>query len=413
MNLSYRREEPKKIPFPWRYACIVGFFLISLLFLLFQGGKLAYMVFVIVTILCLYLILGRWSGIAKTEGKRSVAGTGKDMLSAGTSLAVQVDIRVPGFWPISYVKVKDNLQHSGRGSTTFETTVIPDWKRSGQIVYRTHPLRRGHYRFDRTECSTGDVFGVFEHRGRVELPFSFSVMPESATIPEWKGLKQMMRGVQHHAITTRAQRETTQINGVREYNYGDRLSRIHWNATARTGTWKSKEFERESELSTLIVLERQSDRYADQESFELAVSTVASLLEFGRKRRLSFGLLSVGKDAVLFDPKPGPLHYRDMMDHLIGVEADGMYPLARVLEEHGRSLAPGMLAVLVTPEKNGGAWKAMNWIHQKQLNGCQLLVGAEPGQDHGPWVKFMQARGFLAYPIANLPELPLQLGGRT
>jgi len=413
LNLSYRREGPKKVFFPWRYAFLLSFFLISLLFLLFQGGKFAYMVFIIVTILSLYLLLGRWSGIAKAAGKRSVAGADKEMLNAGTSLAVRVDIHVPGFWPISYVKVKDNLQHLGRGSTTFETTLIPDWKRNGQIVYRTHPLRRGHYRFDRTECSTGDIFGVFEHRGRIQLPYSFSVLPEVVAIPEWSGLKQMMRGVQHHAVTTRAQRETTQINGVREYNYGDRLSRIHWNATARTGTWKSKEFERESELSTLIILERQSDRYTDQESFELAVSTVASLLEFGQKHRLSFGLLSVGKEAVLHEPKSGSLHYRAMMNHLIGVDADGAYPLARILEEHGRSFAPGMLAVLVTPEKNGGTWKALNWVHHKQLNGCQILVGADPGQDHGPWVKFMQGRGFLAYPVASLPELPVQLGGRA
>ncbi|WP_058301981.1 DUF58 domain-containing protein [Gorillibacterium timonense] len=412
MNLSYRRDEPKKVRFSRRYGLILAFFLISLLFLLFQGGKFAYMVFIIVAILCVYIILGRWSGIAKAEGKRGVSGASKEMLSAGTSLAITVDVHVPGIWPLPYVGVRDTLHHLGVGSTTFETTLIPDWKRNGQVSYRTHPLRRGHYRFERTECTTGDVFGVFEHRGRIELPHSFSVLPETIAISEWNGLKQMMRGVQHHSITTRAQRETTQINGVREYNYGDRLSRIHWNATARTGTWKSKEFERESELSTLIILDRQSDRYPDKESFELAVSTAASLLEFGQKRRLSVGLLSVGREAALFEPKSGSLHFKTMMDHLIGVEADGSYPLARILEEHGRSLVPGMLAVLVTPEKNGGAWKAMNWIHHKQLNGCQILAGAEAGLDHQPWVKFMQARGFLAYPVASLQDLPVQLGGR-
>lgn len=413
MNLSYRRDEPKKFTFTRRYGLILLFFLVSLLFLLFQGGKFAYMVFIIVTVLCLYIVLGRWSGIAKAEGKRSVTGAGKEMLNAGTFLTVNVEVHVPGVWPLPYVNVRDNLTHLGSGNTTFETTLIPDWKRKGRVSYRTHPLRRGHYRFDKTECSTGDVFGVFEHRGRIELPYSFSVLPETVAIPEWNGLKQMMRGVQHHSVTTRAQRETTQINGVREYNYGDRLSRIHWNATARTGTWKSKEFERESELSILIVLERQSDRYADKEAFELAVSTAASLLEFGQKRRMSVGLLSVGKEAALFEPKSGALHYQAMLNHLIGAEADGSYPLARVLEEHGRSFVSGMLAVLVTPEKNGGAWKAMNWVHHKQLNGCQILAGAETGQDHQPWVRFMQARGFLAYPVTGLQELPVQLGGRS
>ncbi|MEO3947828.1 DUF58 domain-containing protein [Gorillibacterium sp. CAU 1737] len=413
MKGIHRREKPKNVRFSMRYGLLLAFFLVSLVFLLFQGGKLAYMIFVIVAILCLYIILGRWSGVARTEGKRSVEGASQELLSAGTSLSVTVQVHIPGFWPLPYVRIKDTLTHHGAGGTTFESVFIPDWKRNGEIRYRTHPLRRGHYRFEGTDCSTGDIFGVFEHGGRIALPHSFRVLPETVAVSEWTGLQQMMRGVQHHSITTRAQRETTQINGVREYNYGDRLSRIHWNATARTGTWKSKEFERESELSTLIILERNRDRYVDREAFELAVSAAASLLEFGRKQRLSMGLLSVGREATFIEAGSGSLHYRSIMDHLIGVEADGTHPITRVLEEHGRNFIPGMLAVVVTPEQNGDAWKALNWLHHKQVNGCHVLTSADSESDRRSWVKFMQTKGFLAYPITNLQELPAQLGGRS
>ena len=58
-----------------------------------------------------------------------------------------------------------------------------------------------------------------------------------------------------HASAARASRETTQINGIREFLPGDRLSRIHWGATAKTGQWKSKEFEREALPRTIVLLD--------------------------------------------------------------------------------------------------------------------------------------------------------------
>ncbi|MCL6456684.1 MAG: DUF58 domain-containing protein [Gorillibacterium sp.] len=410
MSLSHQREERR---FSRRYGLIITLFLASLLFLLFQGGKLAFMTFIIVTILCIYILIGKWSGIGQASGSRNINGLiAQEPLAAGTTLSIQLNLHIPGVWPIPYIHVKDTLLHRNKGATSFEATFIPDWKRNGEINYQTHPMTRGHYQFKSIDCSTGDVFGVFEHVGKIEMPLSFSVWPETVTIVDWSKLSHMLKGTHHQAITTKSHRETTQINGIREYNYGDRLSRIHWNATARTGTWKSKEFEREAELNTIIVLDRERAKYKNEETFELAVSTAASLLEYGRRNRLSFGLLSVGTTTDFFEPKLGLIHHNAMHNHLIDVEADGPYSLLKVLEERSRSFASGMFTVIISPDKGIETLGALNWVQHKQMNGCQILVGSEAGRDHPAWTHFMQNRGFLGYAISALSELPLQLGGK-
>src|SRR5690606_16903854 len=132
-----------------------------------------------------------------------------------------------GIWLFPYIIVKEHV-HGPRGEVLhFESTFIPDWKRRGEIAYRTPPLRRGIYRFGDTVCSTEDIFGLFEHSGQIKLNDSFCVYPQTVRIKDWQRLVHMMRDAHHHSNTTRAYRETTQINGVREYVYGDRLSRIH------------------------------------------------------------------------------------------------------------------------------------------------------------------------------------------
>src|SRR5690554_6612045 len=230
VNLWLVQREPLSRKFWILLLCT----LCSMLFVLFQGGKLAFMLFIIVFILGIYLTLGRWSGIASSKGSRVLLNKpSSGHLEAGMALEVNVQIQIPGFWPIPYVIIKDHMIRKNGRSFIFETTFIPDWKRRGEVLYTTPVLRRGFYHFSETACSTEDIFGLFEHKGSMKLDQSFKVLPQTVEIREWKQFNQMIKGAHQHSVVTRASRETTQINGVREYVYGDRISRIHWKTTAR------------------------------------------------------------------------------------------------------------------------------------------------------------------------------------
>lgn len=411
ISLAKIERQPAKSTV--RTSVVLGCLAASLMFVLFQGGKLALMVFVIVLIMNVYLFLGRWSGITRVAGTRTLDTDQQKetVIEAGSALRVRIKLQVPGYWPIPYVMLRDRLARKNGGSFQFEASLIPDWSRKGELEYYTPPLARGFYHFEQTECSTQDIFGLFEHTGDLKLPLSFTVLPQMVPIKEWKQFHRMLKGMHHHTVTTRANRETTQINGVREYSYGDRLSRIHWNATARTGTLKSKEFERESLPKTIILLDRQQKGYRSPEQFELAVSVAASVLQYAKNRELSLGLLSVGKESTYFEPnrfQNGGV--RSMLYHLIEVSADGSHPMMRVLEDRVRLFDPGSCMILVSPLKGEPILKAMAWLNQRQMVPCHIWLTSSP-EEGRTWCKQLQSLGHMGYAVRSLDELPAALGG--
>lgn len=376
------------------------------------------MLLVILTALISYLALGKWSGIRNVQGDRRIshAGGADGQAVSGTSTEVSLTVHVPGYYPLPYVLVRDRLfRHDGQ-SIPFETSFVPNWKRSGEVRYTTPPLRRGVYRFGPTECSTRDVFGLFEHSGSFEAGISFSVIPQTVPLRGWQQIRRGLRGPHSHASAPRAAKETTQINGVREYLYGDKLSRVHWNATAKTGEWKSKAFERESLPRTIVVLDRSADAYGiRQERFELAVSVAASLIELGMRRETAMGLVSAGEHATVLPPRSGTEQRTAMMRHLTVVEPDAAQSLYASLQRLESVWEPGTLVVIVSGAHGDSIMKAMSWLSRKGVS--LSYVGVEELELRGgrqiktAWLQALRAKGWSAYSVRQLHELPAALEG--
>ncbi|WNR46329.1 DUF58 domain-containing protein [Paenibacillus roseipurpureus] len=413
-----------KIPrFPAAFWLLLTCFAASLMFMLYQGGKLASMLFIMMTFLSVYLLSGNWSGIKRSQGTRRLTNTGiETKFESGQSLQIKIGLQIPGVWPIPYVVMKDKLIRQNGDEAIFEGSIVPDWKRRGEFTYSTPPLRRGYYRFASTECLTEDIFGFFQHRGRLELEQAITVYPQTVAIREWAQFHHMLKGLQHHSTATNAQRETTQINGVREYIYGDRLSRIHWNATAKTGTWKSKEFERESLPKTIVLLDRTARSYRDEAEFELAVSVAASLFRYGTGREMSLGLLSIGKEFTYFEPKHTQQHYKEIVKHLVGVEADGYQSLKQTLKERSQEWPAGSLIVLISPQKGTAMLQMFQQMALLQMKPCHIWIHAPSVPDLQPqeepqvstkedYIKAIRSQGYMGYEVGQLADLPNQLGG--
>ncbi|WP_274365526.1 DUF58 domain-containing protein [Paenibacillus thermotolerans] len=390
--------------------CLVS----SIFFVLFQGGKLSLMLLIIVSTLTVYLSLGRWSGIASTRGKRDIYGvTGGAALQSGTALKVAIRVAIPGIWPIPYVTVKDRLIRRDGNIQLFEGTFVPDWRRNGMLEYVTPPLARGFYRFEEVECVTADIFGLFEHKGMVPMPLAFSVLPRTIAIPEWRHLHQLFKGSHQQSASGGSQRETTQINGVREYIYGDRLAKIHWNATARTGTWKSKEFERESLPKLMIVLDRNPSGYRSKDGFELAVSTAASLADFAISRGMSVGLLSAGGGKTFWEPPGGYEAKKRIEQHLIEVQPDASQDVMKLISDRTKLPSGGCVVAVVSPLRNDSMLRTFQWLHAYGTGAAHMWVNAEQAvKVREDWTRLLRGIGTPAYSIQRLEDLPSALRGR-
>jgi len=398
-----------------RWRLVVAVYICCTLYLLFQGGKTAVMLFVIVNVLILYLALGRLSGIGRVKGERRLGGGAfphNHVLTAGTKLDIELTIRIPGFWPVPYVLVQDTLERVGGQPMVFEVSFIPDFKRTGSVAYSTPPLQRGWYAFRRTECVTRDIFGLFEHRGGFDSHHRFTVLPQTVPIREWNRVERGLKGPYAYAVSSRFSKETTQINGVREYIYGDRLSRIHWNATAKTGEWKSKEFDRESVPRTVIVLDRCGSAYANADHFELAVSVAASLVEYGIRRETAMGIVSCGASIDGFLPRSTAEQRQLILNHLVGVQADGTAGLYRSLRQSPLPIPSGSFVVLVTPHGGEEVIRAMEWLERSGNTPCLIHLPAGSGRtETASWQRLLTARGWPVYNVRTLSELPAALEG--
>ncbi|MGO4183832.1 DUF58 domain-containing protein [Paenibacillus sp. TAF43_2] len=402
-----------------RMQLVAVIYLTSLFYFLFQGGKTAMMLFMILNLLIIYLVLGRWSGINKVTGSRVYAMPGAttidQSLSAGSTLEVSLSMKIPGYYPLPYVIVRDQLHRHNGQRLAFETSFVPNWKRAGHVVYQTPPLQRGEYRFTHTECLSYDVFGLFEHSGKFGSETVLNVLPQTVPLRQWNGIQRGIRGPYSHAIASRSAKETTQINGVREYLYGDRLSRVHWNATAKTGEWKSKAFERESLPRTLVILDRHSSSYKGELAtrFELAVSVAASLLENGLKSDTAMGLLSIGDSMTFVTPKSGIDQRNMVMRHLTFVDANAARPLYPSLQQADSTIEAGSFAVLITPETGADVIRSMEWLSRKGITPCLIHISSSIDllSHNTSWKRVLRERGWPVFEVRQLQELPTVLEG--
>ncbi|WP_044876028.1 DUF58 domain-containing protein [Paenibacillus sp. IHBB 10380] len=394
---------------------IMVVWMITLLYVLFQGGKTSIMLFAMINLLAIYFIVGSYSGVRRGSGIRNMTLNEErgELLYAGDQVRVKLNVHIPGFLPFPYIIVKDVLKRHNGQSWSFEESIIPSFRGKGELRFQTPPLERGSYSFMKTECTSEDIFGLMEHKGMLYAPGQFRVKPRTVFIPYW----QLFDRNSHHAgpqmALSSSRRETTQINGVRDYVYGDRISRIHWNATAKTGTWKSKEFEHESVPKTMLILDATASHYSCSEQFELAVSTVSSLLEYGNRERIGIGLCTLGSKLNVFVPSESKIERQKMLYHLVDLDADGQGNILPKLEAGTRRLPQGSYFVLVSPLSGQPVLDIMRWANTYGMSPSHIQIVNPSAKSKPDFTSVLKSRGIYGCSISSLQDLPSAIGGRV
>lgn len=385
-----------------------------LAYVLFQGGKTSLMLLSMVTLLCVYLAIAGFSGVRRAQGVRRLSSGSdhEELLHAGDQVQVQLSLTIPGFLPLPYVIVREMLHRHNGESWSFKESLIPNMRGNGELSFQTPPLERGKYVFSETECASEDIFGLIEHRGKFKAKGEFRVLPRTVFIPYWQLYDRKSRLSGPQTALTRSRRETTQINGVRDYVYGDRLSRIHWNATAKTGNWKSKEFEHESVPKTILVLDALASSYEHGDAFEIAVSTAASLLEYGARERMGMGLLTLSDETSYMAPSESQLERQKMMHHLVDIQYNGQDThLLPGVERIARQLPQGAYFVVISPQKDEKILELLRWADTRGMTPCHILIDTSESRRSAEWNAMLRGRGTRSFTVSHLQELPTVMGG--
>ncbi|GGA20092.1 DUF58 domain-containing protein [Paenibacillus physcomitrellae] len=388
---------------------------ICLLYVLFQGGKTSIMLFVMVSLLAVYWFLNLLGTKLKTRGSRALS-TNEDQrqLQAGDQVRIKFRMEPPRFLPVPYVIVREVLKRHSGESWSFEESVVPKVRSGGELVYQTPPLERGSYSFTDTELVYEDIFGLVEHKRMMSVPGNFQVLPRTVFVPRWQLFERGLRFAGPQTQQAQSRHETTQIGGVRDYVPGDRMTRIHWNATARTGELKSKEFEHESMPNTMLILDGNGESYPHPDQFELAVSTTASLLDYGGRNRIRMGLCTLNAFPNIFPPELG--QQQQMLHHLVDLLPDGKgYSYGyEFMESQGHLFRSGMLLVYISPQSLEGSSRLFQFARQRQMSLYHIQIGSQANKGMGltaPQKNLWSPAGIQGTYLNAIEELPAAVGG--
>ncbi|MBW3542289.1 MAG: DUF58 domain-containing protein, partial [Planctomycetes bacterium] len=253
------------------------------------------------------LLISRYLAREWIEGVSATRRCDVRTASIGESAQVTVAVKNDGRLTIAWLLMEDSVprqalvQRPPRLKIEKPRQSITRLRpgRTRLIEYQVHFLMRGYYQLGPLLVETGDLFGLHRRYRMLTEPAFVLVYPKVLPMPGYDIASR--RPIGEVRMTHRLFEDPTRISGVRGYQHGDPLNRIHWRATARTGELHSKTYEPSSVAGATFLLDFHQDRYdprGEPHRSELAVTTVASLANALYELGQQIGLVTNGRDAV-------------------------------------------------------------------------------------------------------------------
>ncbi len=280
-----------------------GVILLLLVAVVFDLGLLAYAMYVLLAVMLVSRFLTRrWA-----ESLAAKRETSKLAAEIGESVAVVVTLQNTGKLPIPWVLLEDLLPREAllydpprlkvTGRRVHLSMLGSRSRRS--ILYQLTPTRRGYYQIGPLVLETGDLFGLHRKYRVASDPQYLLVLPKVIPLAGYEVSSK--RPIGEVKMSYRLYEDPTRISGVRQYEPGDPLNRVHWRASARTGVLHSKVYEPSTVAGATILLDFHAaahDRKHEPHRSELAVTAAASIANAVYLLGQQVGLVTNGRDAA-------------------------------------------------------------------------------------------------------------------
>jgi len=283
----------------WIFAAILLLFVALALNL----TLLVYAMYAIIAI----LIISKWITSRWTESIEAQRVCEIQMAKIGDNVPVMIKLKHVGKFPIAWVLVEDMIEQ--RALVRNPPPLGLDGKRlevmklnpgeTRQLLYQLQCNRRGYYQVGPLVLETGDMFGLNRKFRVLTEPVFLLVFPKIVPIQSFDIASR--RPIGEVVMTHRLFEDPTRIAGVRKYQDGDPLARVHWRATARTGKLQSKIYEPSTLAGGTIVVDFHEESFAPKHEpvrSELAVTCAASVANALQEIGQQVGLVSNGRDAA-------------------------------------------------------------------------------------------------------------------
>lgn len=290
----------------------------------------------------------------RVSGQRHTLGT---WVVAGDRLLERFTLSNAGWLPVLYGRVRDHSAVPGYQVDRVETAgsrARREWTSTGVCQ------RRGVFRLGPWDLEMTDPLGLFQVTQHYPATTTILVYPRASFLPHLELPRGRAPG--RAMSSERSAVDSMLVGGVRQYQQGDPLRRVHWPATARHETLMVREFDREPSGDLWLIVDLDAgvqagrDAEATQEyAVILAASLAARYARQGERRAI--GLLASGRAPVLLSPTRGEAQVWRILQALAEAEPAPGTALNALLKQAGASLGSGRTLVIITPSQDP-AWVA-------------------------------------------------------
>jgi len=256
-----------------------------------------------------------WSryGMRRVEYTRTLS---VDRAVAGDDVTLDVTIWNRKPLPLPWVSANDlvgeglaireraqmDLDEGGSGRQVLHNGWALTWYERVVRHFHLDDVRRGTYEFGPVQVQVRDILGRHADEQDQELPGALVVAPR--TVPVRRD-DRAASPIGERRATSSLHTDPSLYGGVRPFQAGDSLRRVHWRATARLGTPVSRRYEPARGREVVLAVDVQTlpgphwQMTWDEPSFESLCIAAASLT-----RELLNGGASVGLAAASFAGSP-------------------------------------------------------------------------------------------------------------
>ena len=329
-------------------------------------------------ILGLTLILGYlWNMISLQSLDVSVERRSR-RVRVGDDVEERITIRNMGALPKPTLEVEDLTDLPGYSSgmaISLESKGFRSWRT------QTPARRRGVYTMGPVRVSNTDAFGIFRREKFFCGSEQLIVYPRTQPLPEFAIPAADLSG--ESSTRRRSHDLTPHASSVREYAFGDSISRVHWRSTAKLGKLMSKEFDlgQSSDVWVLVDLHRDVQAGELEESTdEYAVSIGASLIRKYLESGMPAGLLSQGDQRYFLGADTGMGQFDRALEFLALSKAEGSVALESLLPREEKLWGYHSSLIVITPSARPEWVTALRELTRRRVRvAVVLLDGASFG----------------------------------
>jgi uncharacterized protein (DUF58 family) len=329
-----------------------------------------------------------------------------DRAFCGEQVTVDLMIHNAGLLPIPWLELHESLPVTLAAPPFHREVISLGIHERHHFQYNLTCRKRGYYVVGPLMMQAGDLLGVTPVKELKEEPEHIIVYPRVVSLHQL-GLPT------HSPLAALPDRtplfeDPARIMGVRDYQRGDSLRRIHWTATASARRLLVKRYQPAIARETLICLNLNQDDYSQRRRYtatELAIVAAASVANHViTHEKLPAGLVTEALDPLSetttrfhLPPRRERTHLMNLLEVLARAQVTPTTPFAEMLRQESVNLAWGATILAITGQENEALFDTLAYLKRTGFAVALLLVQPMP-----PSVELQKRADLLNLPVYRI-----------